>query len=200
MNNCMHSSRRSVSLFPSYSIFVWSVIGPRNSAGSRRRVPESGRAGESTTYTLGRPARGSAAATATAQVESSASVMRDTTVGSAIDYFDALMESIYTYFSLYLIDDEWTFVSKLRKCFTLLQLHYGLSLFISFHFLPSSSSSSHRNRGRLLPLQQRPAQLRQGQLWVRQCVPGELAVHPGRWCRQRLWAAVSACSRRLALF
>lgn len=70
----------------------------------------------------------------------------------------------------------------------------------SFHFFPSSSSSSHQNRGRLLPLQQRSAQLHQGQLWVWQCVPGELAVHPGRWCRQWLWAAVATCSRRLALF
>lgn len=52
-----------------------------SSAGFKRRKQESGRAGEWTMFTLERPVRGSAAATATVQVEWSASVMRDTMVG-----------------------------------------------------------------------------------------------------------------------
>lgn len=51
----------------------------------------------------------------------------------------------------------------------------------------------------LLPLQHWPAQLHQGQFWVRQCVSAELAADPGWWSRQRLWAAVTTCPRGLAL-
>lgn len=55
--------------------------GLHSSAGFKRRGQENGRAGEWTMFTLGRPAQGSAAATAIVQVEWSASVMRDTMVG-----------------------------------------------------------------------------------------------------------------------
>lgn len=55
--------------------------GQHSSVGFRRRGRASGRAGEWTTFILERPAQDSAAATATVQVEWSASVMRDTTVG-----------------------------------------------------------------------------------------------------------------------
>lgn len=55
--------------------------GPPSSAGFKRTGPESDRAGEWTMFISVKLARGSAAATATAQVEWSASVMRDTMVG-----------------------------------------------------------------------------------------------------------------------
>lgn len=52
-----------------------------SSAGFKKRGQESGRAGEWTMSTSVKPARGSAAATATVRAERSASVMKDTMVG-----------------------------------------------------------------------------------------------------------------------
>lgn len=55
--------------------------GRLSSVGFKKKALESVRAGESTAFTSAKPAQDSAVDTATAQVEWSASVMRDITVG-----------------------------------------------------------------------------------------------------------------------
>lgn len=69
-----------------------------SSAGFKRRGQESGRAGEWTMFTSARPARGSAVATATVQMEWSASVMRDTMVGHKQHIIFTLLDT-HSYFS-----------------------------------------------------------------------------------------------------
>lgn len=119
---------------------------------------------------------------------------------------------LYSYFYIH-IHSLFSFVLFRRKVLSRVSWWKGASDVIETAFLikdhgfpsqavffpPNFITSSHVNRWRLLTLQQWPAQLHQGQLWVRQCVSGELAVDPGWRSGQRLWAAVTACPWRLTL-
>lgn len=88
---------------------------PPSSAGFKRRGQESGRAGEWTMFTLARPARGSAVATATAQVEWSASVMRDTMVGYKQHIIFKLLNTLTSFFLICTVQKKS--VKYSRVCF-----------------------------------------------------------------------------------